>query len=161
MRRLSNEDGVSAAHRNWGRLALALIPAAIGIAAILWIAAAFDWISLGRQRRIDQRTREIVGVETSPAKPVALVNNNGACLKIDKSFMDGREIVFYARNTCQRWLEMPNYAYRVMAHDGTVIESARWAFSGDRAFAPGERREVKTRVANDDRLERVELWVID
>lgn len=76
--------------------------------------------------------------------------------------MDGDQLQFYTRNTCKRWLELPNFSYRLKAHDGTVIGSERYAFDGDKSIGVGERREQSvSRIGRDNRIENVELWMID
>lgn len=159
--RLSDEDGLSAGWRNGGRLALAMIPAALGGAAVLWLTAAVGWIDLARTRRVERRSMESVGIAEKPTTPIVVRNHDAACLKIQSSVLDGRELLFYALNTCDRWLSGPNYLIRVKAPDGTVIKSERWAFDGDRSLAPGERREQSTRVGEDDRVDSIDLYVAD
>lgn len=161
MRRFSDENGVHASSRNWGRLALALIPAALGGAAILWLTAAFGWIDLTQELRMTDRTMQSVGISVMPRTPIQLINHDDACLKVESSYMDGDRLQFYTRNTCHRWLSLPNFSYRLKAHDGTVIGSERYAFSGDRRISPRERREQRVYLDEDNRIEIVELWMID
>lgn len=159
--RISNEGGREASARNAGRLALAAIPATLAIGALLWIAAAMDWIRFGRERRIDQRTLNAVGLSVEPNTPIVLKNHdNASCMKIESSFMDGGQAVMYARNTCQRWLT-PKFSFRVVGPDGTVIESGYYIFSGDSQLGPGERREQRIYIKTDRRITGVELRLID
>src|SRR5687768_17562289 len=98
--RWSNEDGREASARNLGRLALAAIPAVLGLAAIWWAAAMFGWIGIIREKRLIDRTMKSVGIQSEPMAPIVMVHADAPCLKIESSFMDGSEVVFYARNTC-------------------------------------------------------------
>ena len=159
--RISNEDGWSAQSRNYGRLALSLIPAALGGAAILWIAAAAGWIDLTSQRRISQRSMESVGVSAPPEAPITVMGHNSECLKVESSFVVSGKLTFYVRNTCGQWLWTPTYRTRLKAPDGTVIEGHFYAFSDDRAIGPGERREQTTTFEIDNRASSIEFWVND
>jgi len=161
MRRVSDESGKQAGLRNMGRFFLFMIPSALGGAAILWIIAAFGWIDLTRELRMGQRTMQSVGLSVLPRTPIVLLAHDGLCLKADSSYMDGNRLQFYAKNTCDRWLPSPSFSYRIKAHNGTVIDSHLWAFNGDRAIGPQERREQYVHVDDDRRAETVELWMID
>ncbi len=160
-RRWSDENGTDAGFRNWGRLMLGLIPAALGGAAVLWITAAFGWIDLTREMRLRRRAMESVGVSVPPTAPIRLVTTDDHCLRIDASHIDGQVVVFYAVNSCDHWLSLPNWSFRVKAHDNTVIESKRYAFDGDMAFGPKERREQRVHTETNERAEEIVLSVID
>jgi hypothetical protein len=147
--------------RNAGRFSLSMIPAALGGAAILWIVAAFGWIDLTQAIRMQRRSMASVGISAPPRTLILVTSADGQCLKVESSRMDGDELVFYARNVCNRWLQLPNYSIRQKARDGTVIASNKWAFSGDRMIGPQERREQGVRLKNDDRTETVQLNAID
>jgi hypothetical protein len=143
MRRISDEDGINAGFRNIGRYALFMIPAALGGAACLWIAAAFGWIELGHAINMERRSLQAVGVTAPPKEPIKLVRVDSSCLKFDDAYVDGDDVITYVKNTCDRWLDLPNFAYRTQAGDGTTIISGRWAFSGIKSIGPHERREQK------------------
>ena len=159
MKRISDESGESAGWRNWGRLMLSLIPAALGGAAVLWIIAWLGWIDLTKELRMERRTMQSVGISVLPKTPIQLLAHDGTCLKIQSSYMDGDRLQFYAFNSCRHWLFNPAFYYRVKAHDGTVVDSHEWAFDGDRDLGPQERREQVINLENDDRAEQVELWM--
>lgn len=160
--RWSDEGGPDAASRNWGRLALALIPAALALAAMWWAAATFGWMGISREQRLIDRTMSSVGIRSEPTTPIVMVHNDAPCLKIESSFMDGSEVVFYARNTCQRWLSTPTYSIRALAHNSTVTASVYYSFDGDRQLGPNERREQRVRTLKlDTRTEKVNINAID
>ncbi len=160
--RWSDENGPDAKDRNVGRLALAIIPAALGGAGVLWVLTVSGCLDLSHEQRLERRTLQTVGIVSVPKAPVVLVNHDAACLKVESSLMDGDKLVIYVRNKCSRWLEpYPNYSYRVEAHNGSVIDSGRYAFDGDKAIAPNELREQQTSIKKDDRIERVQIYAID
>jgi len=103
-----------------------------------------------------------VGISEPPKDPIKVINHSSHCLTVDSSYIDGRKGRFYVKNICDERLKMPNYIYKVKAHDGTVIESGKWAFNGDMGIEPGERREQELFITdNDIRAETVELWMVD
>lgn len=104
---------------------------------------------------------QAVGLTVMPKAPITLVAHDDACLKVDSSFMDGKKLQFYVRNTCSKWLLSPNYSFRLKSRDGTVVGSRRYAYDGDTAIGPQERREQGVETDDDGRIESVELWVID
>lgn len=159
--RISNENGFEANARNWGRFALSMIPAALGGAAVLWMVAASGCIDLAHEHRLEQRTMQTVGITSAPKVAVTMVNHDDYCMKVESSLMDGDELVMYVRNNCKRWIQFPNYSYRVEAHDKSVIDSGKWAFDGDKAIGPSERREQRVQIKKDDRIEQVEVSAID
>jgi hypothetical protein len=160
--RWSDEDGREASSRNWGRLALALIPAALALAAMGWAAATFGWMGVSRERRLLNRTMTAVGIQSEPTAQIVIAHNDAPCLKIESSFMDGSDVVFYARNACQRWLRSPAYSIRAHANDGTVTASVHYAFDGDRQIGPKERREQRvTTLDPDTRTAKVTINAID
>ena len=73
MKRISDESGESAGWRNWGRLMLSLIPAALGGAAVLWIIAGLGWIDLTKELRMERRTMQSVGISVLPKTPIQLL----------------------------------------------------------------------------------------
>jgi hypothetical protein len=139
--RWSNEDGQGAGARNWGRLALAIIPAALGGAACLWIAAAAGWVDLRKAVTAEDRAMRAVGLTQNPVAPIKFESFDAKCLKVDAAYMkDGTHFAFVVKNTCRDWLPHPAYAFRLLAN-GTTTESGDYAFSGDHQIGPTERRE--------------------
>ena len=141
MRRISDEDGINAGVRNIGRYFLFAIPAALGGAACLWIAAASGWIDLSHKITMEDRALNAVGISEPPTEPIKIVTTNGTCLHATGAYLDGDEVVVSLQNTCDRQLDEPVYVYRTKAGDGTVLLSARYAFSGERWWNPKEKRE--------------------
>src|SRR6188508_2176701 len=107
MRRLSNEDGINAGIRNIGRYALFMIPAALGGAACLWIAAGLGWIDLSREIRKERRLLDGVHISVPADEPIKQVAFDDRCLKVDKMFLDSEHVTFYVRNSCDRYLPSP------------------------------------------------------
>ena len=161
MRRLSDEDGRNAAARNLGRLALAFMPWAIAVGCLAWLAVISGWIEFRRDRRIDARGYDAVEAIPNASSKIQAQTFDDACLKIESAYLDGKDAVFYVRNTCDKWLAIPNFSYRVVAPDGTVIESDRFAFDGDRYIGPKERREQRFWTKISDRAARIEIRVHD
>lgn len=141
MRRISNEEGREASARNIGRLALSMIPAALGGAAVLWVLAASGWVDLSKSYRAERRVLSSVGLQSVPFDPIVFETHDARCLKVDAASMrDGDHVVFYVKNTCTEWLKVPNYGYRVQSGDA-VVDSGRFAYGGDKNIGPAERRE--------------------
>ena len=159
--RISDEGGRSASARNFGRLALSVIPAALGGAACLWIFAAFGWLDLTQEMRRQQRAMQSVGLAVMPREPIRVLAHDDLCLKVESAYMDGDRLQFYARNTCSHWLKDPNFSYHLKAGDGTVIGSKVYAFDGNRQIGPQERREQWLGVSDDGRTASVDLRVFD
>ena len=167
MRRISDEDGRSAKHRNYGRLALSVIPAALGGAACLWLAAASGWIDLTHEITMEQRALNAVGLSIPPREPIKLVFVNDRCLHVESAYLDGDIARAIFRNTCDRQLDRPNYAYKTKAPDGTVLLTGTWAFHGNKWFVAHEKREQKVWLDGEDygvldsRTAVVDIFAID
>jgi hypothetical protein len=161
MKRISDENGFYAGQRNFGRLALALIPAALGGASILWIIASFGWIDLTSSLQIQSRRMDAVGLKSAPKEPIRLIFRNSSCLKIESGSLEGRTLTIYVKNECSTRLDLPNYIYLVKANE-TTIESEQYAFDGNKRIAPKERREqVIKRLNFDERATSIEIEVRD
>lgn len=162
MYRLSNEEGRQASARNLGRLALAIIPAALGGAAALWILAASGYIDLRKEIRAEERVTKSVGLTSVPVAPVKFKSHDAQCLRIDFAFMrDSEHFAFYAKNVCRDWLKDPAYSYHVLAN-GTTVESNSYIFSGDKQIGPSERREQSVWIKDGiSRVDSIEIWIQD
>lgn len=163
MRRISDEDGREASARNVGRLALSVIPAAFGGAALLWVIASAGYVDLTKSIRAERRVMESVGIVSVPVRPIVFETHDARCLKIDSAFMrDGDHFVFYSKNTCAGWMKKPSYYYRLLSADGTTLDSHTWLYDGETQIAPGERREQTTWLKDGvARVERIRVEVID
>lgn len=144
-----------------GWLVMGYIPVVVGVAAITWAMAVHYWMGVGREHRADQRSLHSVGLSDPPKATIKLILHSSPCLVDGRGRIDGTDVWLYIRNQCGHSLDLPNYRYRVEAHDGTVIESGVYAFSGDKSFGEGERREQKLTINADDRTETVEFWMVD
>lgn len=105
------------------------------------------WVDLTKSIRAEHRALSNVGLVSVPVTPIQFEARDARCVKIQSaSMLDGTHFVFYAKNQCDSTLPSASFSYRILAQDGTVIESNVYAFDGDRRLEPKERREQIVRI---------------
>jgi hypothetical protein len=124
MRRLSNEDGRVAGARNVGRLALGIIPLALGLGASVWlgfwIRAHYFITDLSQE----QRRAVIVGANPLPKSSMNIITEtNYGMIVIDRVDYEGGTASVYFRNVSNN-ARFRNFglSWQLIGPDGTLLD---------------------------------------
>lgn len=139
-----------------GALAFAMIPAALGGAALMWLGFVTGCMDIQQQRTLAQRMDSRVGVVEPLKNPVKLIIHQPNCFKVERAFADGNSITAYIRNSCPKATRYCEWHADVAAPDGTIINQP-WGNS--LAHVPaGAVIEQAFDVGNDNRASTITVW---
>ena len=144
-----------------GAFFYAAIPGALAGAALLWLALVTGVIDLTKELKLERRMADRVGITASPLPPVNLIATNGACLRVDKSYLDGQKMSIYVVNSCHATIGFSRFEFRVVAPDGTVTKSRTDYLPGAEYMLSAERREIVEELDADDRTMEIHVRLID
>jgi hypothetical protein len=147
--------------RNIGWAVLCAIPYILGGGALVWALAVLGWWDISKELRQERRAAESVGIHVYPRSTIKLTIADAPCIKADQAYLDGDHISFYAVNRCKGGFIHSWYGYRVLAPDGTVLQSHQWRFSGEDYMAAGERKEITQNIEDDARIDSVYVYLKD
>lgn len=163
-KRISDEDGFPAAARNVGRLAMFLIPLALGLAASVWlgvwIQAHYFLIDVSQQAR----RGSFVGAPDPIQKAYVVTTARGPKTSVDKVDIDGGEMTVVFHNFSRTSESIDNQLHWVwVAPDGTRL-SDHWdlvhAIGGPGSLSPQERGIVTEKnLGTESRASGIEVWV--
>lgn len=165
MKRISNEDGRNASARNFGRLALGIIPLALGVGASAWLGV---WIDAHYFREgIAQESRRGVMVNApTPIKAPLKVTNpqrlHAAHVDIDSIDWNGGYLTVRFRATHDANTFQVHWAW--IAPDRTHMGQS-WAdvndWGGPFSLATAERGIVTIKPKQvEDRASELEVWMV-
>lgn len=167
MRRLSNEDGREASARNWGRLALGLIPLALALGASTWLGFYIGVHKFNRQLSQEDRAAIAVGAWERPKSRIVIDRQSGQkfCAGVTRADVDGETIRLYATNDCGKTLTDMAYHWEALSPNGTIIESS--SHSAGWCSTPRLPKDSAECVfdghyglPSDDRLATVRVWTV-
>lgn len=164
MKRISNEDGNNAGSRNLGRLALALIPWALGIGFAAWLATWISFHNFQHQQTQEDRAAAYVGATIRPKGKIAIDMQHHDCTTVVRSDIDGSKLLLYARNDCGQAINYLAWHWQVLSPDGTLLKQG---YTNQCALpGPGETAECLLEYLGkeaysetvDDRADRIRVW---
>lgn len=170
--RISNEDGREASARNFGRLALAIIPWALAIGASAWLGFYVGVNDMLRSRAQERRAAIAVGVSAPLEAPIVidLKSRQTYCAPVTKADLDGEVLRLYVTNNCRTKLSSLEWHYDALSPDGTIIDSnsiSDWhcefpALRGDSAECVFGRKEFPSTLAVslDNRIAKIRVWTV-
>lgn len=134
----------------------AMIPAALGGAALMWLAFFTGCVDWRAARRLEGRMADRVGVHGEILAPVSLVIQKVDCARVDRSYLDGDTLTIYITNGCKAELNYYSWHYKAIAPDGTIIQSD---YSNDMSgLMAGDRVEKQFTLQDDSRIATVVVW---
>jgi hypothetical protein len=170
--RWSNEDGREASSRNWGRLALGLIPLALGAAASVWLGMYIQAHRFGRVLSQEDRAAVAVGAEVRPKGKIAIDTATAQkyCAPITRADLDGDTLRLYATNDCKVALTGMDWHYEQLSPNGTVLHDGYMNQRGnDHCPTPrmvGDKSECVFAgtyggyMTVDDRVATLRVWTV-
>ena len=164
--RISDEDGFNAGFRNYGRLCLALIPWALGIGALSWMAVYVWGHYIGNELDQERRAAIYTGAGKAPKSKIAVEMLNKSCVKVTRADIDGSMLYLYARNDCRESLSYLRWNWEELSPDGTVIHAGE-ANSCPIPTENGDEAECQfggwfhwpEGIDTDKRVDRIRVWV--
>ena len=186
MKRLSDEDGVNAGHRNIGRFFLFAVPLVLGLAATVWFSL---WVSgyefqqkkasVAHELTQQERAAVYVGAQVRPKGKLAVQLSQDGCFKIVRADLDTKKRDYPFEDSSDYSLLLYGQDLCVKTHhdygigDDTGYREWHWAaispngtlISGgydNRCPAPsfGEIAECRFRIDIDDRIDHFKVWGI-
>jgi hypothetical protein len=149
--------------RPYGWLALAIIPAALGGGALMWLAfytGVVDWREVQRAaektHRIEGRMDERVGVRGELVAPVDLVIRKTGCLQVSRAFLDDGVLTAYVSSSCHGPSGYWEWHWNQVSPDGTILATGYRNSLAD--IMPGETIEVTEQVKEDARTLKIVVW---
>jgi hypothetical protein len=162
MKRISDEDGMEAGGRNVGRLALSLIPWALGIGALVWLGV---WIGIHEFRHElsqEERAAIYVGAKERPHSRLIINTIKSDCSTVTRADLDGSDLIMYAKNDCHETLRYLAWRWQLLSPDGTVLKE-EYVNGCPVPRMPGDSAECRMQdhyasVSDDDRAATVRVW---
>jgi hypothetical protein len=151
------EDGVNAGARNFGRLMLALIPYALGLAALVWLSFYIGAHKFRRELSQEERAAVYVGAQQRPTQKLKIEVVKRDCSTITRSDVDGEMLLIYARNDCHENLSYFSWHWEEVSPSGTVIGEGYENSCPNPTF-PGDSAECSLHIASDDRASLLRIW---
>lgn len=164
MKRISNEDGRDAGARNFGRLALAIIPLVLGLAASVWLGIWIESHYFLIDVRQEQRRGQMVGAPVALEDPLAIttpVRLQTEHLAIDRAEYSSGELTvrFHATHDTQgfelhwAWIS-PDGTHMGQGWDKVDVLKGPWS------LASGEKGIVTDQnVGIEPRASTLEVWM--
>lgn len=153
-----NEDGVNAGVRNFGRLALALIPWALGIGFAAWLGV---WVALHQYRHElsqEDRAAVYVGAAERPKSKLAVDIIPQDCSVITRADINGEDLLLYAKNNCHAKVRYMEWHWEALSPDRTVIHGGYENWKCPDVIMPGDVAECKLSINMDDRTAVIRVW---
>lgn len=164
MIRISNEDGRSAAARNIGRLALFIIPAALGIAAAIWLGVWIQAHYFLIDRAQEGRRGSAVGAP-DPERAAYIIDLPSADIKVDRvDIENGQMTVLFHNPLGSHWVKDLQLHWQWFAPDNTALAD-HWdnsrELNGPTELDPGEKGIVTEKdLRPDARAAGVTVWFV-
>lgn len=159
------DEHVTIEHKGFSTLALFFIPAALGIAAIIWFGFYVNAHYFKREMEQEKRHAEIVGAAVIPNKPIETKINNrrNATVIIDRLEIDGSEGWIYYKNIGRSKASFIEITVNAMAPDGTIVGVvqgyADGPFHGAIDLGPDQRAEGRFTIPTDPRTSVLEAEI--
>lgn len=174
MKRISNEDGLEASRRNFGRLALSAIPWVLGMGSSVWFGVYLGLHQFRREISQEQRAAVAVGAQARPKGKIAFdfTAAQTYCAGITRGDVEGATMRLYAFNDCHKPLTGMDWHYEMLSANGTVLHAGKTnQFShvscptptqpGDSAECVfGNQNYYSTEIPIDDRVVTMRVWTI-
>lgn len=175
MRRFSDEDGRSAAARNWGRFALSAIPWALGMGASVWLGVYVGVHHFRREVSQEQRGAVAVGAAERPKSKIAFdfTSAQTYCAGVTRGDIEGSTMRLYATNDCSKGpLTGMDWRYEMLSPNGTVLHAGdldqNWPgmtcptprLKGDSAECIFEDGRYDKSIPVDDRVVKMRVWTV-
>lgn len=155
-----NEDGNNAGARNIGRLALALIPWALGLGATGWLGV---WIGIHEWKHtLSQKDRAAmyVGAAERPNGKIKIEILNTSCVRVTRVDIDGSTALVYSINECHASVGYSEAHIEFISPDGTIL-SSEFHNEGNCPIPRehGDKAECRFNYAStDERIAKIRAW---
>ncbi len=156
---MTRESGVDSGYRNFGRLALSLIPWGLGLGAAVWLGVWVAGHDFRHQLSQEDRAAVYTGAVEKPKGKVKLVVVHRDCVEVTRADFDGAALLLYTRNNCHQFLLYMEWHWEAVSPNGTVIAQGymNTAYCAA-ASEPGDVSECRLNVYIDDRIETLRVW---
>ena len=168
-KRISDEDGFNAGVRNYGRFCLSMIPWALGVGVLTWMAVYVWGHYISNDLSQERRAAVYTGAKTAPKSRIAVELSQGSCVKLERADLDGHTLYVYTKNNCGRNLGYLAYHWEELSPSGTVIHDG-WTNLCPVPTEDGDTAECvfgggmfgwldSDSIDTDKRVDRIRVWV--
>lgn len=141
------------------------IPAVLALGALWWLAFGEGLHYFRRELSQEKRHAEAVGAGVLPKNPIEIkiIENRVASVRVDRAEIDGGDLWVYYKNFGQSRKEYIRYQWRLIAPDGTIVQSQEGypsiysKTSSPDSLMPGQRAEMRLKITADPRAVILEI----
>lgn len=140
---------------------LALIPWALGIGAMAWIATCVSIHEYRRQIKQENRRATYVGAEKRPEAKLRIEVVKRGCLNITRVDAEEKVLTMYVRNDCHAPIPRGymEYHWQELAPDRTAIHE-NYTNLCPTPESPRQVSECVDKLSGDDRAATILVWVV-
>lgn len=156
-----SENGIENGGRNIGRLALSLIPYALGLGAAVWLGVYINAHNFKHQLTQEDRAAAYVGATERPKSKILVEIIPQDCTQIFNTDIDGDTLMLYAQSNCDFKMEYMEWHWEAISPNNTIIASGYHNTAYCPALTtPGIKAECRMEVSTDDRIVKFRVWTV-